>query len=323
MPVPLADGQGGLCGDFRGTGRDATAHHMNRDDIDAALVSRLIASQFPEWAQLPVRPVALSGWDNRTFRLGEEMSVRLPSAARYVEQVAKEHRWLPALARQLPLPIPAPIALGEQDETYPWPWSVYRWIEGEPASTARIDNLNDFATTLAGFLRALYAIDAREGPTAGAHNFYRGGPVATYDGETRAALAKLAGEVDTALATEVWERALASRWDKPSVWVHGDVASGNLLVRGGKLAAVIDFGSSGVGDPACDCTVAWTFLDAESRFVFRQALGFDAETWSRGRGWTLWKGLIVLAEHIGSNPDQEAWARQVIDAVLADHREVG
>jgi aminoglycoside phosphotransferase (APT) family kinase protein len=296
---------------------------MNRDDIDAALVSRLIASQFPQWASLPVRPVALSGWDNRTFRLGETMSVRLPSAAHYVGQVEKEHRWLPVLAPQLPLPIPAPIAMGQPDETYPWPWSVYRWIEGEPASTARIDDLNDFAATLAEFLRALYAIDARAGPAADAHNFYRGGPVATYDGETRAALEKLARKVDTALATEVWERALAPRWEKRPVWVHGDVASGNLLVRDGKLAAVIDFGSSGVGDPACDCYIAWTFLNAESRAVFREALDFDAETWARGRGWTLWKGLIVLAEHIGSNPDQETWARQVIDTALADHREIG
>ncbi|HTV69783.1 MAG TPA: aminoglycoside phosphotransferase family protein [Rhizobiaceae bacterium] len=296
---------------------------MNCDDIDAALVSRLIASQFPEWASLPVRPVALSGWDNRTFRLGGEMSVRLPSAAHYVGQVEKEHRWLPVLAPQLPLPIPAPIAMGQPDKTYPWPWSVYRWIEGEPASAARIDDPNDFAATLAEFLRALYAIDAREGPAAGTHNFYRGGPVATYDGETRAALEKLAGEVDTALATEVWECALASRWEKRPVWVHGDVASGNLLVRNGKLAAVIDFGSSGVGDPACDCYVAWTFLDAESRAVFRSALGFDAETWARGRGWTLWKGLIVLAEHLRGDQEKAAWARQVIDTVLADHREVG
>lgn len=296
---------------------------MNRDDIDAALVSRMIASQFPEWAHLPVRPVELSGWDNRTFRLGDTMSMRLPSAASYVEQVKKEHRWLPELARQLPLPIPVPIAMGKPDETYPWPWSVYRWIEGEPASIARIDDMNDLASALAGFLTALYTIDARGGPAAGTHNFYRGGPVATYDGETRAALKKLAGEVDAALAMEVWQRALASRWEKPPVWMHGDIASGNLLIRDGKLAAVIDFGSSGVGDPAGDCYIAWTFFDAESRAAYRDALGFDSETWARGRGWTLWKGLIVLGEHIGSNPAEEAWARRVIEEVLTDHRKDG
>jgi aminoglycoside phosphotransferase (APT) family kinase protein len=291
----------------------------DRIEIDAGVVARLIAEQFPHWSHLPVVPVELSGWDNRTFRLGRDMSVRLPSAAGYVAQVEKEHRWLPRLAPHLPLPIPAPLAMGRPTGAYPFPWSIYRWIDGEPATTAPISDVTEFAKTLAGFLAALQTIDASDGPAAGAHNFFRGGPVSTYDSEARRAIDALAGEIDAGLATEVWETALASSWQSRPVWVHGDVASGNLLVREGRLAAVIDFGSSGVGDPACDLYIAWTFLEGEGREVFRAALPLDAQTWQRGRGWTLWKALIVFAEHRHATP-LGSWARRVIDEVLGDHR---
>lgn len=292
----------------------------DRPEIGAADVARLVASQFPQWAHLPVSPVANPGWDNRTFRLGDGMSVRLPSAERYVAQVEKEHRWLPVLAPRLSLRIPVPLARGEPGEGFPWPWSVYRWLDGEVATVAPIADVRAFAVALARFLQALQAIDASGGPLAGPHNFWRGGPLATYDGETREALAALEGEIDTGLAREVWERALASTWQGAPVWVHGDVASGNLLVRDGRLAAVIDFGSSGVGDPACDLYVAWTFFDADTRAAFREALPLDAGTWARGRGWTLWKALIMMADRIRHDPAEAAVWRGVIGRVLADHR---
>lgn len=287
----------------------------HRDDIDAALVRRLIAAQFPAWADLPVEPVIPGGWDNRTFRLGDALSVRLPSAAWYAAQVAKEHRWLPVLAPQLPLPIPAPLAQGQPTTEYPWPWSVYRWLAGEPAASGFIADLSRFATDLAGFLVALYRIDASDGPAAGTHNFWRGGPLAVYDEETRQAVSTLAGEADGAAALAVWDAALASQWEAAPVWVHGDVAVGNLLVADGELSAVIDFGSSGVGDPACDLVIAWTLLSGESRRVFRASLPFDAGTWARGRGWTLWKALITAAEP--ENPHAPE-ARRVLAEVLAD-----
>jgi aminoglycoside phosphotransferase (APT) family kinase protein len=295
----------------------------DRPDIGVSLVARLVAEQFPQWAHLPIRPVESPGWDNRTFRLGDEMSVRLPSAERYVQQVEKEHRWLPELARQLPLAIPAPLAKGAPGAGFPWPWSVYRWIDGEMATKANSPSLSEFAVALAGFLSALQAIDARDGPAAGPHNFWRAGPVATYDGEARQAIEALEGEIDTDATTEVWELALASHWQGRPVWAHGDVSSGNLLVRDGRLSAVIDFGSSGVGDPACDLYIAWTFFEGESREAFRRALPLDAETWQRGRGWTLWKALIMLSKHVHRDPAEEAIWRRVIDEVLADYRRAG
>jgi aminoglycoside phosphotransferase (APT) family kinase protein len=284
--------------------------------IDAALVARLVGSQFPQWSGLPIAAAEPNGWDNRTFRLGRELLIRLPSAESYAAQVRKEHRWLPVLAPQLPLPIPVPVAMGEPDVGYPWNWSVYRWLDGVPASTARVDDLTELAVTLADFLVCLQRIDPAGGPPPGPHNFFRGGPLETYDVETRNAIATVP-ELNTKLATEVWETALAATWRGHPVWVHGDVAAGNLLVKDGRLAAVIDFGSSGVGDPACDVTIAWTLLYGESREAFRVALPLDDATWARGRGWALWKALIRYAGNLDTDKAAAATARHVIDDVLA------
>ena len=281
-------------------------------------MQRLISAQFPRWAGLPVRPVELDGWDNTTFRLGEDMSVRLPSAERYAAQVEKEHRWLPRLAPGLPLPIPIPLAKGKPDG-YPFPWSVYRWIEGEIATIERIADPVEFAQDLAAFLTALYGIDPTDGPPPGRHNFFRGAPPAVYDAETRQALAVLEGALDTDAARATWEAALAAEWHGPPVWFHGDVAAGNLLVRGGRLGAVIDFGTSGVGDPACDLAIAWTFFEGESREAFRTSLAPDDAAWARGRGWALWKALITLAEYRSTDPERAEESRHVIEEVLADH----
>jgi aminoglycoside phosphotransferase (APT) family kinase protein len=292
---------------------------MSAPAIDEQLVRGLVAGQFPQWAELPITPVADDGWDNRTFRLGAEMTVRLPSGDWYALQVEKEQRWLPVLAPQLPLPIPAPLARGAPGEGYPYSWSVYRWLEGEIASEPRIRDLTEFATTLAGFLVALRGVDASDGPGPGRHNFFRGGPLTTYADETIDAIEALGDEIDGDAARRVWDDALAAGWDGEPVWFHGDVAEGNLLLRDGRLAAVIDFGTSGVGDPACDAVIAWTLLSGPSRDAFRAALGVDPGTWSRGRGWGLWKALITLAGELEDDPGGGAVQRRVIDRVLADH----
>ncbi len=262
--------------------------------ITPELVQRLLAAQFPQWADLPVTRVAHGGWDNRTFHLGTEMSVRLPSHEAYSAQVEKEQRWLPVLAGHVPLPIPQPLALGAPTDEFPRPWSIYRWLPGEPAKADRITDLDRFATDLAAFLRALYRADCTDGPAAGAHSHGRGGPVTQWDEQTRGAIAALVGEIDTNAALAAWETALDATFDGKPVWVHGDVVSTNLLVTGGELSAVIDFGCSAVGDPACDVPIAWTLFHGESRRVFRDALAVDDATWERGRGWALWKALIEM-----------------------------
>lgn len=290
-------------------------------EINESLVAALVRAQFPQWADLPITRVVIDGWDNRTFRLGLDMSVRLPSGEAYAAQVQKEHRWLPLLAPRLPLDVPIPLELGVPSHGYPWNWSVYRWLEGETASVESISDLTEFATTLAHFLASLQGIDPTNGPPAGHHNFFRGGPLETYDGETRSAIAVLDGQIPADLAIAVWEKAIASRWLDAPVWVHGDVSATNLLVRDGNLNAVIDFGCSCVGDPACDVTIAWTLLSGRSRERFRAVLPADASTWARGRGWALWKALITLAEHIDTNPAEAIRARHVVTEVLADHEQ--
>ena len=291
----------------------------DRSAIDAALARRLVDSQFPQWADLPIAAVEADGWDNRTFRLGAELSVRLPTGDWYAEQVDKEQRWLPVLAPRLPLPIPVPVARGEPGSGYPYPWSVYRWLDGELASEARIADLLRFGTDLAGFLVALGRVDPTGGPPPGRHNFHRGAPLATYEGEALEALDRLGAEVPRDAVLRAWDAAMSTSWDRDPVWFHGDVAVGNLLLRDGRLGAVIDFGCSGVGDPACDVVIAWTFLSGPSRAAFRAELGVGDGTWSRGRGWALWKALITLVGHLENGSPDAALARRDIREILTDH----
>jgi aminoglycoside phosphotransferase (APT) family kinase protein len=287
--------------------------------ISEGLVRRLVATQFPQWADLPIRSIS-HGWDNRTFRLGHERLVRLPSATEYATQVEKEQYWLPRLAPSLTLPIPTPLAIGAPTSEYPWRWSIYGWIEGEIAVPEHVDDMAELATSLAAFLTALHRIDAAKGPPPGAHNFYRGASVATYDAETRHAIHILGDRIDTHLATEVWETALATSWVLPPVWVHGDISPENLLVERGKLSAVIDFGALAVGDPACDLSIAWTSFQSESRRQFRRTLQLDSATWARGRAWTLWKALIVAAGLVRTNEVGMRWPFRVIEELLEAHK---
>lgn len=290
-----------------------------RAGITAALVRALVHEQFPRWSDLPVTPVETDGWDNRTYRLGDAMTVRLPSHARYAAAVDKEDRWLPVLAPHLPAPVPIPIATGMPGQGYPFRWSVRQWLDGRTAAVERVGSMTEFATAVAEFILALQGIDATGGPPAGEHSFYRGASLAHYDAETRESVTKLGDMLDGRRALEAWDAALATTWQEPPVWVHGDMATGNLLVRDGQLAAVIDFGTCAVGDPACDLVIAWTFFDGTSRAVFRDRVGLDDGTWARARGWALWKALITSAGGEG-DPAVEALNRHIIAEVLADAR---
>lgn len=288
------------------------------EHLDVPLVRRLLAAQFPEWADLPIRPVEHDGWDNTTFRLGNDKSVRLPSHAAYEPQVTKEHEWLPKLAPQLPLPIPVSLAMGTPSEDFPLHWSVRRWVEGEIALHSPVEDLTTFAEEVAAFLRALQGINASNGPAAGPHSFWRGGPLSIYELEARRAIEALGDHIDVDACTDVMDAALATTWDREPVWVHGDIAPDNLLVKDGHLSAVIDFGCSAIGDPACDLFMDWAFFSGESREAFRSGLGLDDATWARGRGWVMWKALIVLAREIDTSSDEEWLYRRLMDEVLAD-----
>jgi aminoglycoside phosphotransferase (APT) family kinase protein len=295
--------------------------HADEVDTDVSLVGRLLAAQFPQWADLPIEPVHSAGTDNALYRLGGDMAVRLPRIQEATAQLEKEHRWLPHLAPLLPLAIPVPLGKGTPGEDYPWHWSVYRWLEGENATIERIADPRQAASELAQFIAALQQIDPTGGPPPGPHNFFRGVPLAMRDSPTRAAISSLHGTVDAEAATAAWEAALqAPAWPGPPVWIHGDLQSGNLLAQQGRLSAVIDFGGLGVGDPACDVMVAWTFLTVDTREVFRAALPVDDATWARGRGWALSFGLIALPYYQSTNAVLAGIARHAIDEAVADHK---
>lgn len=287
--------------------------------VDVDQVRRLVVSQFPHWTDLPVERVANGGWDNWTFHLGSGMSVRLPSAFEYTEAVEKEHRWLPVFASVLPQPIPTPLAKGKPGEGYPYSWSIYQWLDGETAQFDRIADPVRFALDVAEFIAALQAVDPADGPRPGQHNWYRGGTLRTYDGEANRGLTALTGRIDVDMASEIWKCALDARWDGVERWFHGDIAQGNLLLNGGHLAAVIDFGTCGVGDPSCDLAVAWTLLTGDGRRAFRERLSVNDATWARGRGWALWKTLAAYANALGDGEAATASSRRILDEIFSEY----
>ncbi|WP_319460295.1 aminoglycoside phosphotransferase family protein [Micromonospora sp. RTP1Z1] len=285
--------------------------HDGEVATDEALVRRLIAAQFPQWARLPVERISSAGTNNAIYRLGPELAVRLPRIADAIEQVEFEYAWLPRLAPYSPVAVPEPVALGQPAEGYPWRWAVNRWVDGRTAVEDDADRPG-FAVDLGEFVAAL-----RRADVTGGRPGYRSGSLRTRDAYVREWTTAARDVVDTGAVLAAWEEALAApAWDGPPVWTHGDLLTGNVLVRDGRLAGVIDFGAAGVGDPACDAIPAWAVLSAGTRDAFRAAAGFDDATWARGRGWALTfvAGLTYYRE---TNPVMAGIARRAIDAVLA------
>src|SRR5437868_176825 len=256
--------------------------HADEVDVDESLVRGLLAGEFPEWSALPIEPVPFFGTDNAIYRLGLDMSVRLPRREQSVARLEKELRWLPMLAPLIPLAIPRPLAVGKPAHGYPFVWAIYSWVEGEPAASDPPSDPGQTARDLSEFLAALQRIDLGGGPPPGKSNFGRGAPLVRRDEATRAAIAALRGEIDVDAVTAEWDAALAApEWTGRPVWLHGDLDARNLLVNDGRLYGVIDWGALAVGDPACDVMVAWKMLSADTRESFRTALAVDDATWAR------------------------------------------
>jgi aminoglycoside phosphotransferase (APT) family kinase protein len=284
--------------------------HSDELEIDEALVRRLLGEQFPQWVDLPLRRVEPAGTVNAIFRLGDELAVRLPRREGPTEPDSKELEWLPRLAPSLPIAIPVPVAQGHPTSDYPWFWEIHTWVEGETVSVEDIDPI-PAARDLASLVRALQRVSPAGAPSG------RGIPLAERDREVRYWLARFDG--DPAVTAE-WERALAAPpWDGRPVWHHGDLDARNWLVRAGRISGVIDWGSMGVGDPACDVMVAWKLHSAAARDAFRETLPTDDATWERARGWVLSQAVAALAYYTPENNptlyrEAEAW----LDLVLSE-----
>jgi len=284
-------------------------------DIDETLVSELISEQFPHWSALSLRAVPQQGWDNRTFCLGDDLSVRLPSAEAYAAAVEKEKRALEFLDGKLPVLVPGIVAVGAPSADYPLPWSVRRWLPGSTIDeTSLIDRIS-LAVDLGSVLCALRSLPTDAGASAGQHSFYRGCHPSAYSDQVQIALEHLGDDVDAKRCREIWLAATTSAWESAPVWFHGDIATGNLLTDGGRLSAVIDFGTCGIGDPACDLVMAWTYFDDEARAAFRESVALDDATWQRAQGWALWKALATMSGQ--SSPDPGGTQERALATLLS------
>ena len=284
-------------------------------DIKDDLVRSLLREQHPDLADLPLRLFA-NGWDNAMYRLGDELSVRLPRRRAGADLITHELRWLPQLAASVPIPAPVPVRAGAPGCGYPWSWSVCRWIDGEVAAHADLDG-RQAAVDLGGFLASLHTPAPEDAPP----NAYRGLPLARRDHDTRGRLEQLRGIVRSAELAELWDRALAIPVASgPPVWLHGDLHPANIVVRGGSISGVIDWGDLTAGDRATDLSVAWMLFGPEERAVFRAAAGSpDDDTWERARGWAITLGLAYVASS-ADNPTIASIGRRTLDAVLAEPR---
>jgi aminoglycoside phosphotransferase (APT) family kinase protein len=291
--------------------------HDDEVEIDAGLVRRLISAQFPELSGLPVSEFRSTGTVNAIYRLGEELCVRLPRVERWARGLEKECRWLPRLAPGLSLQIPEPVGMGQPSPEFPFSWAVFRWIEGQVYAPDRVGDEREAAAGLARFVTELRRQDVS--PVDG--SIPEGGrqPLAEADAGTRDWLARAGGAVDAAAFLAAWEEALRGPvWDGPGVWVHGDLLPPNLLVRDGRLCAVIDFGGAGVGDPANDLNPAWSVFGPAGRAAFRTALAADDDLWRRGRGIVLSQAIALIPYYAATNPALTALGHRMITEVLAD-----
>src|SRR5262245_44976572 len=282
--------------------------HADELRIGQPLVRRLLAEQFPRWTDLPLREIHQRGTENAIFRLGDQLSVRLARRDGPTAAGGKEFDWLPRLAPVLPFEIPVPVAQGHPNEEYPWYWDIHTWVRGETVPVEQLDG-DRAARDLATLVGALQQVRPAEAPRG------RGIPLAERDREARYWLARFG---DDSTLTEIWERALATEpWEGPPVWHHGDLDARNWLVRDGRISGVIDWGSMGVGDPACDVMAAWKLHSPAARDALRAALPTDDATWQRARGWVLSQAVAILAYYTPENNpvlfhEAESWLHLVL-----------
>lgn len=297
--------------------------HLDQIDVSAETVARLVADQFPGWSGLPVLPIASGGTVNGLFRVGEEVVLRLPlrpgADETMRESLRREQDNARRLAHAVRVEVPRPLGLGRPGDGYDGWWAAYGWIPGRTAEPHRIGDPVRFAHDLAGFVSEVRSVDTEGRRWDG---YSRGGPLARLDDQVRRALADSADLLDVGPIGRAWDRCLAAAPHAgDDVWIHADLMPGNLLVRDGRLAAVIDLGALCVGDPAVDLMPAWNLLDAGPRAAFRAALAVDDDAWERGRGWAIAQAIVALPYYVDTNPHMTAVARTTLTAVLAHDSE--
>jgi aminoglycoside phosphotransferase (APT) family kinase protein len=290
--------------------------HAHEVEIDTHLVSCLLRTQFPEWAHLPLERVEPAGTVNAIYRLGDQMSVRLPLQEEWAWDIEHQAEWLPKLAPYLPLGVPQVLGVGAPAEAYPFKWSIHNWIPGSPWHPERLESHTAATSDLARFISAMRRID-----TTGAARprGLWGVPLAPRDPFIRDAIEKSRDLVDADALTAIWDGVLElSPYEGKPTWVHSDLLFGNVLVDEGRVRAIIDFATAHAGDPARDIRVAWTLLSGSARRrQFREVLTVDDETWARARGWALTM-VMALPYYRHTNPAMFESALHTIRELITD-----
>lgn len=303
------------------TGRNMPSADIDID-IDETLVRSLLVEQHPDLSELALTPLAF-GWDNVIFRLGDELTVRLPRRGAAAGLVENEQRWLPGLARVLPLPVPEPVRTGRPAEGYPWSWTVGRWIAGTVAADTPLSDPGREAHLLGRFVAALH----RPAPPDAPMNPFRGHPVAQLTKRFEHNVAQLSG-IDADRVRDAWGTvSVADEWRGPPLWLHGDLHAANILVSDGRVSGVIDFGDITAGDPATDLAVAWMLFEEPARDRFRRSAdssdpdgahsGDDDATWQRAAAWALHFAVMFLL-HSADNPRLHRMGDSLLTRVLDD-----
>lgn len=296
---------------------------MKQIKIDEIIAQKLITEQFPEFKNFEITSVKTQGHDNRTYKVGHDFLIRLPTAQRYASSIEKEQIWLPQFAPYISTIIPKPIRLGKPTSYYPYPWSIYTYIKGESANNVSLQDLNlpIIAEQVAQFLKELAAINTKNGPLPGPNNFYRGGRLDFYYKQTQAALQKLSTYFDVTAYEQLWHQAVQNRWLCNPVWIHGDMSPGNIIIENKQLKAVIDFSGIAVGEPSCDLVMAWTFFDETSKQIFKENLNYENNIWENGRAWALWKSLITLADMQDLQSPAAQTQYKILQNIMNDHHD--
>ncbi|MCS0638781.1 aminoglycoside phosphotransferase family protein [Streptomyces sp. LP05-1] len=295
--------------------------HENEIPVDEPLVRSLLRAQRPEWAGLPLSPAG-SGTDNTMYRLGDDLLVRLPRAAGKGQSVRKEQKWLPRLAPFLACAIPEPLHAGTPTGAFPVVWSVQRWIDGAEAGPETVRDWAAFGADLAAAVRELHRTDLMGATRAGDLSWYRGGsliPCGQWVGRAFDDCRTTVGaELDIDTLEELWRTALALPEPAgPQVWLHGDLKPTNLLVREGRLHALIDFGGLSVGLPDAEHATVWD-LPPRARRAYRDALNLDEPTWARARAWAIAVGVSGISYYWHTFPAFVAECRARLQAILTD-----
>lgn len=292
--------------------------HPGQLHVTVTTVQRLVASQMPRWAPLPVTAVASTGTVNAVFRLGEELSVRVPLQAGEPRSVRVQLEAEAAAGRELhgrtPFPTPEPLAVGEPGEGCPVPWSVQTWLPGMDATQDDPGGSVAFAEDLAAFISAVRGLPTRGRTFLGTG---RGGDLTAHDDYLATCFERGEGLLDVAPARRLWNELRETPRDAPDAMTHGDLMPGNVLVAEGRLAGILDVGGLGPADPALELVGAWHLLETAPRAVLRAALAIDDDEWARGRGWALQQAMGLVWYYAESNPVMSAIGRRTLGRLLA------